>query len=214
MGPARPPLADTAGGAWLVVDLVDTQAPAELVAAVIELAGDGRGQVEGAAVIVPPGAATGLEQVTAVETDRGGPAQRLARAEASLPPQVEVIVHGDRRLLSDAELVAATRGLALLDEAQAAVVHGAPVTDSLRRVDDGGRLVGCVDRTDLVTLGPPHVLRREIVAEVAALAADSADGSVAAGLTRGLWPVRVLDLGVAVSDRVANAPAADSSRAG
>lgn len=175
---------------WLVLDLTHVEPPADLTAEVAELSQ----AVEGVTILVDGSRATlSVGSATVIDTVRGGSAERLRRAEAHLPAEVDVIVYGDEQLLAADYRCSVQDALALFDDDVAALARGVPVTDSLRRVDDRDRLSGCVDRSSLYVLHNPQVLRRDVIGQVVELAGD-ADGSVEAGLVRCPAPVRVVDI--------------------
>lgn len=193
---AHPPLPereDSGGGVtpWLVLDLARAEPSPDLPEAVAELSQS----VDGVTVLTDSLSVPPLEPAAILEVDERSSAERLRRAEAHLPAHVDVVVYGDEQLLAADYRCSVQDALALFDDGDVALARGVPVTDSLRRVDDRDRLDGCVDRSRLFVLHKPQVLRRDIVGQVADLAADAgADGSVEAGLMRCPAPVRVVDI--------------------
>lgn len=188
------PEANDSGGAvspWLVLDLARAELPADLSDAVAELSQS----VAGVTVLTDGLRLPPLEAAAILEVDERGSAERLRRAEAHLPDHVDVVVYGDDQLLAADYRCSVQDALALFDDGDTALVRGVPVTDSLRRVDDNGRLSGCVDRSSLFVLHKPQVLRRDVIGQVVELASGTrADGSVEAGLMRCPSPVRVVDI--------------------
>lgn len=98
-----------------------------------------------------------------VEMVRGGVERHdsVRAGLSALPPEVDLVgVHdGARPLLSKQDLLAVY---------QAAAEHGAatlasPVSDTLKRVDDQGRVVGAVDRRELWGMQTPQVFYRALL---------------------------------------------------
>ncbi|MSQ27131.1 MAG: 2-C-methyl-D-erythritol 4-phosphate cytidylyltransferase [Dehalococcoidia bacterium] len=71
-----------------------------------------------------------------------------------------VAVHDGARPCFTPELL--ERGLAAAQETGAAV-PGLPVSDTLKRVDSGGRITGTVDRAEFYAVQTPQVFRRELL---------------------------------------------------
>lgn len=90
-----------------------------------------------------------------------GGEQRSHSVRAALAAAGEgdaVLVHDAARPLVTAELVA--RCLAALDGGWDAAIAAAPVTDTIKRADAGGRVVETLDRSALWSIQTPQVFRR------------------------------------------------------
>jgi len=180
----------------------------------------------------------GLAKVTAVVPC--GPTRQasVALGLAALPPgPAFVAVHDAARPLAGPDLVDELLELlrAAGPDGPAAVVPGVPVTDTVRRVGEGGRSLGVVDRGRLRVLQTPQLFVRAVLEEAHRLASrDGVEATDEAALVeRAGHPVRVvpgtaenlkvttaLDLAVAeaIAGRRAAGPpgsprAADSPRA-
>lgn len=90
-----------------------------------------------------------------------GGEQRSHSVRAALAAAGEgdaVLVHDAARPFVTAELVA--RCLAALDGGWDAAIAAAPVTDTIKRADAGGRVVETLDRSALWSIQTPQVFRR------------------------------------------------------
>lgn len=180
-----------AGRAWVALDLFGADVdPSGLTDALACLSR----QVQGVTLLSDIGTVEGPGQsTTVVKVAEPGSASRLQRCEAVLPQDAELVIYGDARLLDPAWQGALTEVLGRWEADDTALIRGVPITDSLRRVDGCGRLRECMERSGLVVPAEPHMLRRDAVAHVAALArSGGGDGSVEAGLLRCPFPVRVV----------------------
>lgn len=181
----------SAGRAWVALDLFRADVDSsELADALTRLSQ----QVQGVTLLSDTDTVDAPDQSTSVVTAaEPGSASRLQRCEAVLPQDAELVIYGDARLLDPAWQGPVTDVLARWEAGDTALIRGVPITDSLRRVDGCGRFRECVERSGLVVPAEPHMLRRDAVADVAALArSDGGDGSVEAGLLRCPFPVRVV----------------------
>ena len=119
----------------------------------------------------------GLAKVTALVA--GGPTRQASVAAGlrALPPEPGyVVVHDAARPLVAPGAV--DRMLELLLEAGlAGVVPGVPVIDTIRRVDEGQRSTGIVDREQLRSMQTPQLFVREVLERAYRLALR--DGVVA-----------------------------------
>lgn len=117
------------------------------------------------------------------------PLQRLLAGLRGVPSDVGEVMYVEGSALDRlaAEDVAAMRGWLTPDVA--AVVRGAPVTDAIKRVD-GDRLIGTVDRTGLLTLQTPHVLRRDALDQALRMMPDGPQDPAALLIATG-HPVRL-----------------------
>jgi len=131
--------------------------------------------------LLPPGVV-----VVAGGTTRGGSVR--AALAASDPDRDVVLVHDAARPLTPPSLVDAVIG-AVLDGA-GAVVPALPVTDTVKRVDAAGRVLGTVDRADLRAVQTPQGFRRAVLerayAEAGAEAGADSGATDDAGLVERL----------------------------
>lgn len=175
LGPGTPKALRALGGAPMLVhavralsrarlvDLVVVAAPADDVADVRALLGSWEAPAE---VTVVSGGATRQESVSL--------------ALAALPPEVDtVLVHDAARPLAPSELADAVIG-ALRAGAQA-VVPAVPIPDTVKRVDDAGRVQETLDRSQLYAVQTPQGFRREVLVR-----AHAESGEVAATDDAGL----------------------------
>jgi 2-C-methyl-D-erythritol 4-phosphate cytidylyltransferase len=153
-------LVELAGRPLLLHALADLEA-SRCVAAIVVVAHPD--QVEASADLV---AAAGLGKVAAVVA--GGPTRQasVALGLAALPPgPAYVAVHDAARPLAGSgvvdELLAQLTRAA--PEGVAGVVPGAPVTDTVRRVDADHRSLGVVDRDQLRAIQTPQLFDRAVL---------------------------------------------------
>jgi len=119
----------------------------------------------GSVIIVAP--ADRLEDAKAL-TDAdvvpGGATRQasVAAGLAALPPDVDaVLVHDVARAFVPAEVI--DRVVAALRDGADAVIPTRPVTDTIKRVDAGGRVIETVDRSTLVAVQTPQGFRRDVL---------------------------------------------------
>lgn len=93
-------------------------------------------------------------------TPAPGSLSRLLAGLSSVPQDVDRIAYLDVGVLSALGIEPVLEMISWLDDAHAAVVRAAPVTDALKSID-GQRIVGSVDRQGLFAPQPPHIIRRE-----------------------------------------------------
>ena len=122
----------------------------------------------------------------------GGPT-RVASVGFALAAAAErfavVLVHDAARPLAPVSLIDAVTA-AVLTGADA-VVPGLPVTDTIKRVDVNGRVLGTVERHELVAVQTPQGFRRAVLREAHARAA--ADATDDAALVEALgYPVTTI----------------------
>src|ERR1700682_2581664 len=159
--------------------------------ALVELAGrplvqwsiDALAQVEGVEriVVAMPVGTPAPAGVTAVE---GGAVRSdsVRRALAASGDGEPVLVHDAARPMLTAELARAVLAALAGDEAAAAAIAAAPVTDTVKRVEAGTRQVSeTLDRKELWAVQTPQVFRRaalqralDVPAELLAQATDDA----------------------------------------
>src|SRR5919197_4236267 len=128
-------------------------------------------------IAVPPGYEEAPNRVA-------GGASRSASVRAALAaaPEADVaLVHDAARPLLTREL--AERCLAALDEGWDGAVAAAPVSDTIKEADPGGRVVRTLERSSLWAIQTPqvfraHVLRRALDVDDAVLAAATDDASL------------------------------------
>lgn len=120
--------------------------------------------------------------------------QSVAACLAALPDDVDVVlVHDAARPLAPAELVDAVA--AAVRNSADAVVPGIPVTDTIKRVDEAGRVEATVDRDRLRAAQTPQGFARILLQAAHQAAADDGvdDVSDDAGLVERLGqPVLVI----------------------
>ncbi len=135
-----------------VVDLVVVAAPADEVTSVRA------GLVSfGAQVVVVSGGATRQESVSL--------------ALAAVPAGVDVVlVHDAARPLTPGSLVAAV--VEAVRGGARAVVPGLPVADTIKSVDDAGRVVGTLDRSRLRAIQTPQGFARDLLERAHAAAGE------------------------------------------
>jgi 2-C-methyl-D-erythritol 4-phosphate cytidylyltransferase len=104
----------------------------------------------------------------------------VRRALAALSDSVDVVlVHDAARALAPASLVA--RVVAAVEAGVSAVVPVIPVADTVKEVDDAGRVLATIDRTALRAVQTPQGFRRDVLARAHEAAGDI-DASDDAGL--------------------------------
>ncbi len=138
-------------------------------------------------VAVPPGEEESVRRLLPGVVVVAGGATRPASVRlalvASAPALQVVLVHDAARPLVPPSLVDAVAG-AVLDGA-GAVVPALPVTDTVKRVDAAGRVLGTVDRTDLRAVQTPQGFSRAVI-ERAYREADPSAATDDAGLVEAL----------------------------
>src|SRR3954471_11573764 len=133
-------------------------------------------------VAVPAGYEDGVDRVV-------GGASRSASVRAALAAAPEAtisVVHDAARPLLSRELV--ERCIAALDEGFDGAVAAAPVSDTIKEADSGGRVVRTLERSKLWAIQTPQVFRADVLRraldvpdEVLAAATDDASLVEAAG---------------------------------
>jgi 2-C-methyl-D-erythritol 4-phosphate cytidylyltransferase len=119
----------------------------------------------GSVIIVAP--ADRLEDakaLTGADVVAGGATRQasVAAGLAALPPDVDaVLVHDVARAFVPAEVI--DRVVAALRDGADAVIPTRPVTDTIKRVDAGGRVIETVDRSTLVAVQTPQGFRRDVL---------------------------------------------------
>ncbi|HEY2958922.1 MAG TPA: 2-C-methyl-D-erythritol 4-phosphate cytidylyltransferase [Actinomycetota bacterium] len=149
-----------AGRPLLLHALADLEASRSVTAIVVVAHPD---QVAASAGLV---AAAGLVKVMAVVP--GGPTRQasVALGLAALPPGAAyVAVHDAARPLAGHRLLDELLDQLLVQNGTAGVVPGAPVTDTVRRVDAEQRSLGVVDREQLRAIQTPQLFERSILLE-------------------------------------------------
>jgi 2-C-methyl-D-erythritol 4-phosphate cytidylyltransferase len=169
LGPGRPKGLRLLGGLPLLVHAVSALARARFVDVVVVAAPpDGVGEVR---------ALLTLHEVPAeVEVVSGGQTRQesVRRALTALPAAVDVVlVHDAARPLAPSELADAV--VAAVRAGADAVVPGLPLADTVKRVDDTGRVLETVDRAALRAAQTPQGFRPAVLAEAHAAAEAAAD---------------------------------------
>jgi 2-C-methyl-D-erythritol 4-phosphate cytidylyltransferase len=105
----------------------------------------------------------------------------VRRALDAAGPGDPVLVHDAARPLLTAELAAAVIAALADDHSADAAIAAAPVTDTVKRVDETGRVIETLDRAELWAVQTPQVFRRaaleralDVPLEVLAAATDDA----------------------------------------
>jgi 2-C-methyl-D-erythritol 4-phosphate cytidylyltransferase len=107
----------------------------------------------------------------------------VAAGLAAVSPDVDaVLVHDVARAFVPADVI--DRVVAALRDGADAVIPTRPVTDTIKRVDAGGRVIETIARSALVAVQTPQGFRRDVL--VAAHAAGSGDVTDDAGLVEAL----------------------------
>ncbi len=124
--------------------------------------------VERIVVALPPGAAAPQGTIGVVGGAARSHSVRAALdAAGALPDDEPVIVHDAARPLATPELFERALG-ALASSGADAVVAAARVTDTIKRADDGLRVVETLDRGALWVVQTPQVFRRAALARALA----------------------------------------------
>lgn len=118
--------------------------------------------------------------------------QSVARGLTALPASVEVVlVHDAARALTPPELF--DRVVAAVDASGIGAIPGLPVTDTIKRIDASGSILGTVDRSALAAVQTPQGFPRSVLEaayaaaeeeytdDAALLAAHGIDSVVVAG---------------------------------
>lgn len=188
LGPGAPKALRLLGGVPMLVHAVRTLSRARSVDTVV--------------VAAPPEDVAGVRalldahQVPAeVRVVAGGASRQesVRLALASLAPDVAVVlVHDAARPLAPSELVDSV--VAAVEGGHDAVVPGVPVSDTVKRVSDDGRVRETLRRDDLVAVQTPQGFRRETLVKAHdAAVIDLFDATDDAGLVERLGiPVQVV----------------------
>ncbi|WP_239124184.1 2-C-methyl-D-erythritol 4-phosphate cytidylyltransferase [Rhizocola hellebori] len=98
--------------------------------------------------------------------------ESVAAALAAVPAEFEIIlVHDAARALTPPSLIEAVA--AAVREGQEAVIPALAVVDTIKRVDEQGRVTATVDRAQLRAIQTPQGFRRGLLVKAHAAAADS-----------------------------------------
>ena len=114
-----------------------------------------------------------LSAVAPVVVVAGGASRQLsvAAALAAADPALEIVlVHDAARALAPPALI--ERVAAAVRAGSPAVIPVLPVIDTIKQVDDAGRVVGTVDRAVLRTVQTPQGFRRDVLVAAHAAAVD------------------------------------------
>ncbi len=130
------------------------------------------GMVSAIVVAVPAGHEHGLDDVVVVD---GGStrAESVSNALAAVDTEYVAIHDAARPLLTPALLEALVSELAADPEADA-IIAAAPVTDTVKKVDDG-RIVATVDRSELWGAQTPQIFRTKALRNVLATTHTATD---------------------------------------
>jgi len=144
----------------------------------------GVGDVERVVVALPPGvpAPAGTIGVDGGAVRSESVARALAAAEEGSPEEL-IVVHDAARPLASAGLVERTLAALVGDSGVGldAAIAAVPVSDTVKRVSDGGVVVETIDRSALWAVQTPQVFRRaaleralDVPTEILARATDDA----------------------------------------
>jgi 2-C-methyl-D-erythritol 4-phosphate cytidylyltransferase len=140
----------------------------------------------GRVIVVAPADRIGdAKALTGPDVVAGGATRQasVAAGLAVVPPDVDaVLVHDVARAFVPADVI--DRVVAALRDGADAVIPTRPVTDTIKRVDAGGRVIDTVARSTLVAVQTPQGFRRDVL--IAAHAAGSGDVTDDAGLVEAL----------------------------
>jgi 2-C-methyl-D-erythritol 4-phosphate cytidylyltransferase len=140
----------------------------------------------GRVIVVAPADRIGdAKALTGPDVVPGGATRQasVAAGLAVVPPDVDaVLVHDVARAFVPADVI--DRVVAALRGGADAVIPTRPVTDTIKRVDAGGRVIETVARSTLVAVQTPQGFRRDVL--IAAHAAGSGDVTDDAGLVEAL----------------------------
>jgi 2-C-methyl-D-erythritol 4-phosphate cytidylyltransferase len=135
----------------------------------------------GVVLVVPAGLddpeSHGADAVVVGGATRAG---SVRRGLAAVPPDAEVIVvHDAARPLASAALFDAVIGV-VVDEGADGGVPGIPVHDTIKTVDEAGRVTSTLDRGTLVTVQTPQAFRAAVLrrAHEQAAGADATDDAM------------------------------------
>ncbi|HEY3090950.1 MAG TPA: 2-C-methyl-D-erythritol 4-phosphate cytidylyltransferase [Jatrophihabitantaceae bacterium] len=140
----------------------------------------------GRVIVVAPADRIGdAKALTGPDVVAGGATRQasVAAGLAVVPHNVDaVLVHDVARAFVPADVI--DRVVAALRDGADAVIPTRPVTDTIKRVDAGGRVIETVARSTLVAVQTPQGFRRDVL--IAAHAAGSGDVTDDAGLVEAL----------------------------
>jgi 2-C-methyl-D-erythritol 4-phosphate cytidylyltransferase len=110
-------------------------------------------------------------------TVEGGPtrSESVRRGLAQVPPEAEIIVvHDAARPLASPELFRRVVD-AVTQEGADGAIPGVPVSDTIKRVDDTGRVTDTLDRAALVAVQTPQAFRAGVLRRAHAAGAVATD---------------------------------------
>jgi 2-C-methyl-D-erythritol 4-phosphate cytidylyltransferase len=150
-------------------------------------------EIERIVVALPPG----VEAPSGVTGVEGGSSRSdsVRRALAAADHGDPVLVHDAARPLLTAEIVRATIGALERDAGAAAAIAAAPVTDTIKRVDERGGVHETLERGQLWAVQTPQVFRRDVLERALDVSQD-----VLAAATDDAWLIERLGERVVVAD--------------
>lgn len=163
LGPGGPKALRELAGEPLLVHAVRRVSGAPSVGQIVVAAP--AGDVEAVCALLAP--------VAGVTVVAGGASRQasVAAALAAADPQFGIVlVHDAARALAPPELV--ERVAAAVRGGLPAVIPVLPVVDTIKQVDDAGRVVGTVDRAVLRAVQTPQGFRRDVLTAAHAAAVD------------------------------------------
>ena len=119
-------------------------------------------QVSDGVVVVLPADAPAEAQSVAGGATRS---ESVRRGLAAVPPEATIVcVHDGARPFASVELYDAV--IAAVSSGADAAIPGTPVTDTVKQIDGGGRVVATPDRTSLRAVQTPQAFRAEVLRQV------------------------------------------------
>jgi 2-C-methyl-D-erythritol 4-phosphate cytidylyltransferase len=126
-------------------------------------------------IVAPPGRIGDAAALTGSIVVAGGATRQasVAAGLAALGADADaVLVHDVARAFAPSAVI--DRVVAALRDGADAVIPARPVTDTIKRVDAGGSVVGTVDRSTLVAVQTPQGFRRDVLEAAHAATPDDA----------------------------------------
>jgi 2-C-methyl-D-erythritol 4-phosphate cytidylyltransferase len=182
LGPGAPKALRDLGGEPLLVHAVRRLAAAPSVGMIV-VAAPAAALDEVRAMLAPVADAV----VVAGGASRQG---SVAAALSAVDPGYRIVlVHDAARALAPVALI--ERVAAAVRDGHDAVIPVLPVSDTVKQVDDAGRVIGTVDRAVLRTVQTPQGFRREVLVAAHAAAVDEQtdDAALAEKLGVPVWTV-------------------------
>ena len=165
---------------------------------------------EGDALTDARDAAGAAADLVTVVTGGATRQESVAAGVSALWADVDVVlVHDAARALTPPEVF--ERVVAAVDAGADAVIPTLPVVDTIKRVDDAGRIVAGVDRSELAAAQTPQGFRRAVLE--AALAEAAADHTDDAAVVAAAGHTVITVAGDAAAFKITTAPDLERARA-